>query len=200
MSIAGPGGGTATTSGTGATITGGTVTVASATPGAAYTLSETMAPGSPSPLSSYGGSIACSNARAGATTVLPSGAGTGFPLTPLAGDDISCVLTNSPLAAVLSVSKSDGAASYRPDGVATYTIVIGNAGPGTANGAAVLDNLPAGMTLSAPWTCVASAGSNCPPSGGAAGGSVVSLAVDLLAGGNATITVPVAFSADPGDY
>ncbi|MFY2762468.1 hypothetical protein [Arenimonas sp. MALMAid1274] len=200
MSVAGPGGGTATTSGTGATISGGTVTVASATPGAAYTLSETMAAGSPSPLTSYGGSIACSNSRTGATTVLPSGAGTSFPLTPLAGDAITCTLTNSRLNPSLSVTKSDASGTYQPGAGATYTLVVSNAGPGIANGASVVDNLPAGVTLSAPWTCTATAGSACPASGGTAGAGTVSLSVDLLSGGSATILVPVLFSANPGDY
>jgi uncharacterized repeat protein (TIGR01451 family) len=200
MMVTGPGGGSANTAGTAATVTGGTVTVASATPGSAYVLSEAMATGSVSPLTAYGGGIACSNARAGATTVLPTGGGTSFPLTPQAGDNITCVITNTPQPAALSVTKTDGSANYRPGASATYTIVVSNAGPGTANGATVVDNLPAGVTLSAAWTCVASAGSSCPASGGSAGGTAVSLAVDLVAGGTATISVPVTFSADPADY
>lgn len=200
MTVTGAGGGSADTTGSAATVTGGTVTVATATPGSAYTLSEAMAPGSLSPLAAYGSTIACSNARAGASTVLPSGAGTSFPLTPLAGDNITCTLTNSPLAPSLSVTKSDGSGTYAPGSNASYTIVVSNAGPGIANAATVLDNLPAGVTLSAPWTCVASVGSSCPASGGVAGGSVVSLSVSLLSGGSATLTVPVTFSAAPGDY
>lgn len=200
MTVAGPGGTSANTTGSAATVTGGTVTVATATPGSAYTLSEAMAPGSVSPLSAYGSSIACSNARAGAVTALPSGAGTSFALTPLAGDNITCTLTNSPQAPSLSVTKTDGTGTYAPGTNASYTIVVGNAGPGIANAATVVDNLPAGVTLAAPWTCVASAGSSCPASGGSAGASTVSLSVNVLAGGSVTITVPVSYSAVPGDY
>jgi uncharacterized repeat protein (TIGR01451 family) len=200
MAITGPSGGTATTSGAGASVAGGTVTVATATPGTAYTLAETMAAGSVSVLESYLPAISCSNSRAGATTPLPAGAGSSFPVTPLAGDNISCTLTNTPGQPVLSVSKDNGVGVFRPGGTATYLIVVSNAGTGAAAGAAVLDTLPAGMTLSAPWTCVASAGSSCPASGGSVGGSVVSLSATVLVAGTVTITVPVQLSGDPGDY
>lgn len=200
MAITGPSGTTATTSGAGATVTGGTATVAAATPGSAYTLVETMAAGSVSPLTSYQGSISCSNSRPGAVTLLPSGAGTSFALTPLAGDNISCTLTNTPGQPALTVTKTNGSATYRPGTTSTYTIVVGNTGTGAANGATVLDNLPAGMTLSAPWTCVASAGSTCPASGGTAGGVVVSLSVSVSPAGTVTITVPVQLSANPANY
>ncbi|MBW8367206.1 MAG: DUF11 domain-containing protein, partial [Arenimonas sp.] len=200
MAITGPSGTAATTAGAGATVTGGTATVAAATPGSAYTLVETMAAGSVSLLASYQGSISCSNGRPGAVTPLPSGAGTSFALTPLAGDNISCTLTNTPGQPVLTVSKSNASATYRPGTTSTYTIVVGNTGTGTATGAAVLDNLPAGITLAAPWTCVASAGSGCPASGGTAGASVVSLSVNVAAAGTVTITVPVQLSANPANY
>lgn len=200
MSIAGPSGGAANTGGTGATITGGVVTVATATPGTEYILSETMVAGSASPLGNYAGVISCSNSRAGAATVLPAGAGNSFAVTPLAGDNITCTLGNTPRSAALSVSKSDSSATYTPGGTGTYTIVVSNAGPASATGAQVADTLPDGMTLAAPWTCVASAGSSCPASGGSVGGGQVTLSVNLLAGGTATISVPVAFSANPGDY
>jgi len=200
MAITGPSGGNATTAGVGATVTGGTVTVASATPDTAYTLAETMAAGSVSPLASYSGSISCSNSRPGATTPLPAGAGTSFVLTPLAGDNISCTLTNTPGQPVLSVTKDNGTSTYTPGGSATYTIVVSNTGTGTATGATVADTLPAGVTLSAPWTCAASAGSTCPGSGGVIGGNTVSLSITVLAGGTATITVPVSFSANPANY
>jgi uncharacterized repeat protein (TIGR01451 family) len=200
MAITGASGGNATTSGAGATVSGGTVTVATATPGTAYTLAETMAAGSVSVLQAYLSAISCSNSRPGASTPLPSGAGTSFALTPLAGDNITCTLTNTPGQPVLSVTKDNGVGSFRPGGSATYTLVVGNSGTGAATGAAVLDTLPDGMTLSAPWTCTASAGSSCPASGGSVGGNVVSLSATVLVAGTVTITVPVLLSADPGEY
>ena len=61
-----------------------------------------MAAGSFSPLSTYTGGITCSNSGPGAAayggtnTVLPSGAGTSFTLTPQTGDSITCTLTLTP--------------------------------------------------------------------------------------------------------
>jgi uncharacterized repeat protein (TIGR01451 family) len=66
------------------------------------TLSAVMASGSFSALSAYSGSISCANSGPGASawggtnTVLPSGAGTSFTLTPQTGDNITCTLTLSP--------------------------------------------------------------------------------------------------------
>lgn len=66
------------------------------------TLSVAMTAGSASVLSSYTGSISCSNAGPGASrfggtnTVLPSGAGTSFALTPQTGDAITCTITVTP--------------------------------------------------------------------------------------------------------
>ncbi len=85
--------GAATTAGTGATSVIGTNSI---------TLSAAMAAGSFSPLSTYTGGMACSNsgpgaaAYGGANTVLPSGAGTSFTLTPQTGDNITCTLTLTP--------------------------------------------------------------------------------------------------------
>jgi uncharacterized repeat protein (TIGR01451 family) len=66
------------------------------------TLSAVMAAGSFSALSTYTGSMSCSNSGPGAAafggtnTVLPSGAGTTFTLTPQTGDNITCTLTLTP--------------------------------------------------------------------------------------------------------
>src|SRR5204862_295668 len=66
------------------------------------TLSAVMAAGSFSALSTYSGSVSCSNSGPGASawggtnTVLPGGAGTSFTLTPQTGDNITCTLTLTP--------------------------------------------------------------------------------------------------------
>ena len=156
--------------------------------------------------SAYRVSLVCSNAGVGSTTVLPSGSGSNVgnrqqwaEFSPSAGDDLSCTITNALRQADLSISKSDGATTYTPGGTASYTLTVVNSGPDAANAAQINDSLPTGVSLSGPWSCTAVNGS-CPASGGAVGGTAVSLNVDLNSGGSATITVPVRFAADPGGY
>jgi len=101
----------------------------------------------------------------------------------------------------LGVTKSNAITTYTPGGTATYTIVVTNTGSIAAVGSLVNDTLPLGVTLTAPWTCTASAGGSCPASGGVAGGSVVTLSGNIAgASGTLTITVPVAYSANPAAY
>jgi uncharacterized repeat protein (TIGR01451 family) len=72
------------------------------------TLNLSMASGSASLLSYYSGGISCSNSGPGASsyggtnTVLPSGSGTSFTLTPQTADAISCTLTVTPLTQTLA--------------------------------------------------------------------------------------------------
>lgn len=101
----------------------------------------------------------------------------------------------------LSITKDDGSVTYTPGGSASYTIVVTNNGPDDVAGAAIADNLPNGVTLSGPWSCVATAGSSCSAAnGGVAGGNAVNLTADILNGGSLTINVPVNFSSNMGDY
>ena len=115
--------GAATTAGTGATSVIGTNSV---------TLSAAMAAGSFSPLSTYAGSMVCSNAGpgaaafGGANTVLPSGAGTSFTLTPQTGDNITCTLTLTPPPQTVSGSVyNDANHNNALDGAETGTGVSG---------------------------------------------------------------------------
>lgn len=100
----------------------------------------------------------------------------------------------------LGVTKSDALSEFTPGGNATYTVVVTNSGTVPAVGTLVEDNLPAGLSLTGPWTCVASAGGSCPASGGVAGATSVSLTATVAGGGTLTISIPVAFSADPNAY
>lgn len=133
------------------------------------------------------------------TVIVTVETGTGYSITTPTATGI---ITNDDLpTADLSISKSDGASTYVPGGSATYVITVSNAGPDAAPGVVVTDNLPAGVTLSGPWTCTAAGGSTCSAaSGGAAGGSLVQVTVDMSATGTVTIEVPVVFSSDPADY
>lgn len=168
-------------------------------PGVSYQLSEAAA-GTTS-LSAYATTWSCVD---GDGTVVDSGTGTSFDLVApaLAPQPVTltCSFTNRLRQASLSVTKSDGSAVYVPGTTATYTITVTNSGPDAATGAALNDTLPAGVTLTAPWTCSATGGSCSSASGGAAGGSQVSVELDLDNGGTAVISVPVRFSPDPSDY
>jgi uncharacterized repeat protein (TIGR01451 family) len=114
---------------------------------------------------------------------------------PVPGNDTATDTDTQASSADLSVTKSDGSATYVPGGSTTYTIVVSNAGPSDVVGATVSDPLPAGIS-SASWTCVASPGSACT----AAGSGAIADSVSLLAGGSATysltLTIPPAFSGD----
>jgi uncharacterized repeat protein (TIGR01451 family) len=124
------------------------------------------------------------------------------PVTPTTGqssDGASCVTFDINVTA----AKTDGPTNttYSPGATDTYTITVTNTGTSPAFGVQVLDNLPNGVTLTGPWSCVATGIGSCSAaSGGTAGGSTVSLSVNLAPGGTATITVPVTYSSNPGDY
>jgi uncharacterized repeat protein (TIGR01451 family) len=169
------------------------------TPGASYDLAE--AAGTATTLAPYVISWACTDQDANA---ISSGTGPTFAVTAPALSatpvTITCRITNRLRQADLSINKSDGSATYTPGASATYVITVSNAGPDAVNGATVSDTLPNGATLFGPWTCSATAGSCSAASGGSAGDQSISLTVDLTAGGQATINVPVTFSANPAAY
>ncbi|MDO8330044.1 MAG: hypothetical protein Q7T36_06195 [Fluviicoccus sp.] len=85
---------TATTGGTGTTVTTGTATTTTATPGHSYILQEIAA--GTTTLANYYASYSCTNATGGSPTVMPSGFGTSMNITPAAGDNITCTLSNRP--------------------------------------------------------------------------------------------------------
>ena len=98
----------------------------------------------------------------------------------------------------LVVVKDDGSATYTPGGTATYTVTVTNGGPSVATNLTVTDALPAGLTLTANVTCVATGTATCgtvtgttgQTNFGTTGASVGAAAADKLA-----FTVPVAFAS-----
>ncbi|WP_363800548.1 hypothetical protein ABU614_10615 [Lysobacter firmicutimachus] len=166
LNIAGTGGPAgATTTGSGTTASGEALLNGSI--GAAYTLSEAAAAGAN--LANYSSTYTCSNALAGGQA--PSGSGTSFNLTAVAGDDLTCTFSNTrtPLAD-LAITKTNTPVSGPSDqsndtlnrgAATTYTIVVTNNGPDTVNGAVLSD--PAGnrsgLSCTAPPVCT---GSACP--------------------------------------
>jgi uncharacterized repeat protein (TIGR01451 family) len=169
------------------------------TPGLSYDFAETAGTGTV--LDPYASSWACTDQDG---DVVASGSGGTFalvaPVLAPAPQTITCRITNRARQANLSITKTDGVATYTPGGTATYVITVSNAGPDAVSGAQVNDTLPAGATLSAGWSCVATNGTCNPASGGAPGDGSLALSIDLDAGGQAQITVPVVFSTDPTDY
>ena len=169
------------------------------TPGDSYDLAE--AAGTGTTLAPYVSTWACTDQNG---TSVSAGSGTSFAVTAPALSStpttITCRITNRARQADLSIAKSDSVSTYTPGGTTTYVITVSNAGPDAVTGATVSDTLPNGATLTGPWSCTATSGSCGAASGGAAGDQSISLTVDLNAGGQATIDVPVSFSADPAAY
>jgi uncharacterized repeat protein (TIGR01451 family) len=148
----------------------------------------------------YRPQIACSNATAGASTVLPNGSGSAVStrqewpaFTPGAGDDIDCVITNDLPRADLRLVKTNtpgvngeidqGADTVVSGSAVGYTITVTNLGPDAANGAVITDPAPNNLTCSTA-TCAASGGAACPVPTGAA-------LVAALQGAGATVpTLP----------
>ena len=91
----------------------------------------------------------------------------------------------------LYISKSDGVSSVAAGALVTYTIVVGNSGPGAASAAPVTDNFPLSLTVNS-WTCVASVGSSCTVGGS---GNSRTGTVTLAVGGSATFTARTTLSS-----
>jgi uncharacterized repeat protein (TIGR01451 family) len=169
-------------------------------PGGSYALAEAAAAGTT--LTRYASTWQCTDQN---NTVVSSGSGGSFtlqaPAMTATATTLVCRITNSTRQADLSITKSDGSGTYTPGGTATYTLQVVNNGPDAVTNATVTDTLPNGTTLRGVWTCSATSGSTCAAaSGGAVGGNAVNVGVNLVNGGQATISVPVSFSNNPGAY
>jgi uncharacterized repeat protein (TIGR01451 family) len=149
----------ATTTGTGATVTTGTTPQAQVTAGTAYSLSEVAA--GTATLAQYTATMTCTNANGSSSTPLPAAApGT---ITPKLGDVITCTITNTkkPANATLAATKiseliSDpinGTTNPKmiPGAIIRYQITITNTGtlPVTASSIIIADPLPATVTYNA---------------------------------------------------
>ncbi|MBO9663638.1 MAG: DUF11 domain-containing protein, partial [Dokdonella sp.] len=107
---------------------------------------------------------------------------------PTPGNDTSPpVETEVTPVADLSITKT-GPATVAAGGTITYTLVVANAGPSRADGAAVSDPLPAGLSNAAASCGNATGGAVC----GAFDTSVAGTIATLPAGGSATITITAA--------
>lgn len=164
--------------------------------GSVYTVSETGAGTPAANLSNYTVTYACTNTRIGGQT--PSGSGSTFNVTPVAGDNLSCIFTNTRNpSANLSITKTNtpginGDVDQVGDTVVSgantvYTIVVANNGPDAANGAVVSDPAVPGLNcLSA--LCDGLSGAACP--GGAVNATGIVVPVANLQGGVPIPTLP----------
>ncbi len=98
------------------------------------------------------------------------------------GDDISSVTFGAPVAN-LSITKTNNTSISVPGAPVTYTITARNTGPDSALGANVTDAFLSSITGVA-WTCAASAGSSCAPSGT----GNINAFVDIAPNGTVTFT------------
>ncbi|UVO55709.1 hypothetical protein [Sphingomonas sp. SUN039] len=142
----------ATTTGTGATVSTGTTGVQQVVTATAYTLTE-IAAGTTNTLL-YGGALSCTNAYGVSGTVLPTTVG--GTVTPDWGDNIACTLTNTPnpTKAILGMTKAwivvsdpvNGTTNPKaiPGALIRYSITVTNTGPGTVDGGTIVivDPLP----------------------------------------------------------
>lgn len=147
-----------TTSGATNVVTGGDTGLVQLNAGTAYSLDEIMS--GPGSLTQYTSVMGCTNGTNGVTTSFPTTVpGT---ITPVLGDVITCVITNTRLAgnATLVVAKtstvlSDGVSATNPKAIPgaiiRYTITVQNTGNQTvdANSIILQDPFPANFTLDA---------------------------------------------------
>lgn len=150
--------------------------------GRTYTITDAMAPGSPSPIGDYDQSIVCKDAT-GAT--VPTGGSAGaWTLTVAQATYYTCDVTNSAQADV-QIVKSASPNPAVPGTDETYKLAVTNNGPNTAKNVLVTDPLPEGETF-------VSASAGCSEMGG-----TVTCALAALGSGamqTFTITADVASS------
>lgn len=195
LTIAGTGGpATVTTTGAGATANG-IATLSPGALGAVYTLSEAGAAGAL--LTNYSIAYACTNALGGGQT--PSGSGTSFTITAVAGDDLTCTLTNTRnTLADLRLSKTNtpgvnGEVDQAADTVVSgttinYLLTVSNLGPDAADGSVLADPAPTGLTCTTASCGGVTGGAVCPAATGPA------LVTALQTGGIAIPTLPASSS------
>lgn len=97
-------------------------------PSGPLTLAEAATSGAPSPLGYYDAAWSCTNANAASTTVLPTGAAASQQLALVAGDAVSCTVTNTAKAASLDLVKSVAPATAAAGDTVVYSFAVTNDG------------------------------------------------------------------------
>jgi uncharacterized repeat protein (TIGR01451 family) len=155
------------------------------------TLSEIMAPGSASPLSSYNPSLTCTNTAGGSPTLLPTNVATSSYVIPSIafGDSIVCAFANAKAAALLGLTKSAPTPALKVGTDSVYTLTVSNSGASATSSAQVKDQLPANLTF------VSASGTNWACTNTASLLTCNLAAGTIAAGGNSTIAVTVTAAA-----
>lgn len=97
-------------------------------PSGPLTLYEASTAGSPSPVDYYDADWACTNANATSTTELPDGAGASQQLALVAGDAVSCTVTNTAKEASLGLVKSVSPTTAAAGDTVVYDFAVTNDG------------------------------------------------------------------------
>ena len=128
-----------------------------------------------------------------AQVVVPTGAGYDDP--SLANNTVTDTDTPLPQQVDLSITKSNGQASYVPGTSVTYTIVVTNSGPSTATGVSIADVLPATIT-GVTASCVSAGVANC-GSNGTSGNNVSFTNASIYPGAGHQLTITVTGTISP---
>lgn len=96
---------------------------------------------------------------------------------------------DTPKTTDMSITKTDGTATYTPGGTTTYIITVTNNGTQALAEKSVIDNLPPEIT-SASWTAAYTGGATGP----ASGSGNINVLVDFPAGSSATFTIVATIS------
>jgi uncharacterized repeat protein (TIGR01451 family) len=147
--------------------------------GVTYTLSESATDAAAQAF--YSPTYACTNSRVGGQT--PSGNGTTFTVTPVAGDDLTCTFTNNVIPTEVSVQKAASAATVTRGQNVQFTLLVRNTGTIAADGTRIVDPAVAGLNCSA-LSCTAAGSAQCPASPTVGGlQTAPGLAIPALPGG-----------------
>ena len=106
-------------------------------PSGPLTLSEASTAGSGSPVDYYDADWACTNANATSTTELPEGAGASQQLALVAGDAVSCTVTNTAKAASLGLVKTVSPTTAAAGDTVVYDFAVTNDGDLPVDGLAI---------------------------------------------------------------
>jgi uncharacterized repeat protein (TIGR01451 family) len=135
--------------------------------------------------------MAVPSGRTGALVNTATVAAPGGVTDPTPGNNSATDTDTQASVADLSVTKTDGSATYTPGNNVIYTVVVSNAGPSAVTGATVSDPLPSGITT-ATWTAVAAGGAT---GFTASGSGAISNTVNMPVGSSITYTVTMAVPA-----